>query len=77
MASANEKAASALSQQIGMQIVAARINGLSSQLQSANSIAIARATERGTISQVDMDLIGRREEVLARVLEELDKQLGL
>jgi hypothetical protein len=77
MASANEEAASALSQQIGMQIVAARINGLSSQLQSANSIAIARATERGTISQVDMDLIGRREEVLARVLEELDKQLGL
>jgi len=77
MASANEEAAKALSKQIKMQVLASRINGLSSQLESANSRNLARATVKHNISQEGMDLIMGREEKLAKAICELDEQMGI
>jgi hypothetical protein len=77
MASANEEAAKALSKQIKMQVLASRINGLSSQLESANSRNLARATVKNNISQDDMNLIMSREEELSNALRELDVQMGI
>jgi dsDNA-specific endonuclease/ATPase MutS2 len=77
MASANEEAAKALSKQIKMQVLASRINGLSSQLDSANSRNLARATVRNYIAQDDVNLITSREEELSTAMRELDEQIGI
>lgn len=77
MASANEDAAKALAKQIKMQVLASRINGLSSRLESANSRNLARATVKNNISQDDMNLIMSREEDLAKALHELDGLMGM
>lgn len=75
MASANEDAAKALAKQIKMQVLASRINGLSSQLESANTRNLARATVRHNISIDDMNLIIQREEALTNALSELEEHL--
>jgi hypothetical protein len=75
MATANEEAAKALAKQIKMQVLASRINGLSSQLASANSRNLAKATTRGSVGQPDMELVMQREEQLASALSELENQM--
>lgn len=66
-----------MSKQIKMQVLASRINGLSSQLESANSRNLARATVKNNLSPDYMNLITSREENLAKALDELDEQMGI
>ena len=73
MASANEDAAKALSKQIKMQVLAAKITGLGAKLESANTMNLVMANH---MANPNLEVVNQREGELSIALHELDEQMG-